>query len=293
MTADTNKRDLEAGIERDLENRLSYGGYLQLDTLLAAQKPLSDPPHHDEMLFIIQHQVAELWMKLIIHELRAAMRNVRADQLNPCFKILARVKQIQDQLFQMWGVLATLTPSEYQEFRGVLQSASGFQSVQYRMIEFLLGNKNAEMLDYYRHEPSGYRALKEVLESPSFYDEFLRYLSRAGLPVPGDMVHRDWSQPHRRDHRLVPVFRTIYENRSRYWDSYEMCEKLVDLEENFQLWRFRHMKTVERVIGYKKGTGGSSGVAFLKRALDLSFFPELIDVRTEIGNGQPGSDADY
>ena len=293
MNSETNKRDLEAGIERDLANRLSYGGYLRLDTLLSAQKPLSDPPHHDEMLFIVQHQVAELWMKLIIHELRAAMRNVRADRLNPCFKILSRVKQIQDQLFQMWGVLATLTPSEYQEFRGVLQSASGFQSVQYRMIEFLLGNKNADMLDYYGHDPEGQGALKEVLENPSFYDEFLRYLSRMGLPVPGDLVERDWSRPHRHDRRLVPVFRTIYENRTRYWDSYEMCEKLVDVEENFQLWRFRHMKTVERIIGHKKGTGGSSGVAFLKQALDLSFFPELIDVRTEIGDGRSGSDSDY
>lgn len=282
MDSESNIRELEEGIERRLGDRMSYGGYLMLDRLLSAQKPLSDPPHHDEMLFIVQHQVAELWMKLIIHELRAAMNHIRDDTLDPCFKILARVKQVQDQLYQMWGVLETLTPTEYLQFRSVLGSASGFQSVQYRTIEFLLGNKNAEMMDVYEHDPEGHRFLREVLESPSLYDEFLRYLARAGLPVPEDLLERDWTRPHRRDERLIPVFKTIYENTDRYWDSYEMCEKLVDLEENFQLWRFRHMKTVERIIGHKRGTGGSSGVKFLRQALDLSFFPELIDVRTEI-----------
>lgn len=285
MNSETNIRNLEAGIERRLEGRLTYGEYLKLDRLLSAQRPLSDPPHHDETLFIIQHQVAELWMKLIIHELRAAMAHIRADSLDPCFKILARVKQVQDQLFQMWGVLATLTPTEYQEFRGVLKSASGFQSVQYRIIEFLLGNKNAELMEIYEHDEKGHAALKAVLESPSLYDEFLRYLGRQGLAIPEDCLERDWSLPHRRNPRLVDVFRRIYEDTERYWDSYEMCEKLVDLEENFQLWRFRHMKTVERIIGHKKGTGGSSGVNFLRQALDLTFFPELIDVRTQIGDG--------
>lgn len=287
MNSDTNIRELEEGIERRLKDRLSYGGYLMLDRLLASQKPLSDPPHHDEMLFVVQHQVAELWMKLIIHELRAAIRHIQSDELDPCFKILSRIKQVQHQLYQMWGVLETLTPTEYLEFRPVLGSASGFQSYQYRTIEFLLGNKNAEMLEIYDYDPDGYRLLAEVLESPSLYDEFLRYLARSGLPVPGDLQERDWTQPHRRDPRLIPVFKTIYEDTERYWDSYEMCENLVDLEENFQLWRFRHMKTVERIIGHKRGTGGSSGVNFLKQALDLSFFPELIDVRTEIEPDQP------
>lgn len=287
MSSEDNIRELEEGIERRLSDRLSYGGYLMLDRLLSAQKPLSDPPHHDEMLFILQHQVAELWMKLIIHELRAAMNHIRDDNLDPCFKILARVKQVQGQLYEMWGVLETLTPSEYLEFRHVLGSASGFQSVQYRTIEFMLGNKNAEMMEVYDYDPEGYRYLKEVLESPSLYDEFLRYLSRIGLPVPEDLTERDWTKPHRRDSRLIPVFKLIYEDTNRYWDSYEMCENLVDLEENFQLWRFRHMKTVERIIGHKRGTGGSSGVNFLRKALDLSFFPELIDVRTEIEPDQP------
>lgn len=289
MSSDDNIRELEEGIERRLGDRLSYGGYLMLDRLLSAQKPLSDPTHHDEMLFILQHQVAELWMKLIIHELKAAMGHIRNDNLDPCFKILARVKQVQGQLYEMWGVLETLTPSEYLEFRPVLGSASGFQSVQYRTIEFMLGNKNAEMLEVYDHDPVGHQALKEVLESPSLYDEFLRYLARSGLPVPQDLQERDWTKPHRRDSRLVPVFKVIYENTDKYWDSYEMCENLVDLEENFQLWRFRHMKTVERIIGHKRGTGGSSGVSFLRKALDLSFFPELIDVRTEIEPSQPAT----
>lgn len=293
MSSDTNIRELEQGIERRLGDRLSYGGYLMLDRLLAAQKPLSDPTHHDEMLFIVQHQVAELWMKLIIHELQAAMRHIRSDNLDPCFKILARVKQVQDQLYQMWGVLETLTPTEYLEFRPVLGSASGFQSVQYRTIEFMLGNKNAEMLEIYDYDPEGHRFLREVLESPSLYDEFLRYLARQGLPVPENLQERDWTRPHQRDERLIPVFKAIYEDTENYWDSYEMCEKLVDLEENFQLWRFRHMKTVERIIGHKRGTGGSSGVKFLKQALDLSFFPELIDVRTEIEPDQPVKNSDY
>lgn len=288
MTSDANIRELEAGIERRPGDGLTYGGYLRLDRLLDAQRPLSDPPHHDEMLFIVQHQVAELWMKLIIHELAAAISHIRADSLDPCFKILARVKQVQDQLFQMWGVLATLTPSEYQQFRGVLGSASGFQSVQYRTIEFLLGNKNADLLEIYEHEPKGYDTLRRVLESPSLYDEFLHYLARRGHAVPEDLIERDWSQPHVRDARLLPVFRKIYENPDEHWDSYEMCEKLVDIEENFQLWRFRHMKTVERIIGHKKGTGGSSGVKFLKQALDLTFFPELIDVRTQLGTTDSG-----
>ena len=277
-----NRRDLEVEIQTDLADRLTYSGYLGLDKLLAAQRPLSSPNHHDEMLFIIQHQTTELWMKLMLHELGSALEHVRSDRLEPCFKILARVKQIQRQLFEQWAVLETLTPSEYAEFRGVLGGASGFQSPQYRALEFLLGNKNADMLKVFAHEPEVHDWLKRYLDQPSLYDEFLRYLSRRGLPVPAEKVERDWAEPYESDPGVTEVFRRIYTDTETHWDAYEMSEKLIDIEESFQLWRFRHMKTVERIIGHKRGTGGSSGVSFLKRALDLQFFPELIDVRTRI-----------
>ena len=280
-------RDLEPGIVTDLADRLSYGGYLRLDYLLGAQAPLSGapglPPRHDEMLFIIQHQVSELWMKLMIHELKAAIGYVRADTLDASFKILARVKLIQKQLFEQWAVLETLTPSEYEAFRPTLASSSGFQSAQYRAIEFLLGNKNARMLEVFRHDAANSAELDALLHAPSIYDEFLRHLSRRGLPVPATCIERDFTQPYVRHPDLLPVFKAIYEDPKRWWDAYDMCEKLVDIEEGFQLWRFRHMKTVERIIGHKAGTGGSSGVSFLKKALDQTFFPELIDVRTVIG----------
>jgi tryptophan 2,3-dioxygenase len=278
---------LEPGIVTDLRDRLTYTGYLCLDTLLGAQKPLSGsasaPARHDEMMFIIQHQTSELWMKLMIHELEAAIRFVQADQLDSCFKILARVKLIQKQLFEQWAVLETLTPSEYETFRPALGSASGFQSPQYRAIEFLLGNKDRPRADIFSYDAAIHAELIGLLEAPSLYDEFLRHLSRRGLPVPPGCVERDWSLPHLRNAALVEVFKTIYENPQRYWDAYEMAEKLVDVDEGFALWRFRHMKTVERIIGYKAGTGGSSGVAFLRRVLEHTFFPELIDVRTVIG----------
>jgi tryptophan 2,3-dioxygenase len=279
--------ELEPGIVTDLRDRQSYGGYLRLDRLLDAQQPVSrgtdDAPRHDEMLFIIQHQVSELWMKLMIHELRAAIAHVRADALEPCFKILARVKLIQKQLFEQWAVLETLTPSEYEAFRPALGTASGFQSAQYRAIEFLLGNKQAVILDVFRHEPATFAELDALLHAPSLYDEFLRLLARRGLPVPRASLVRDVTKPYVRNADLVPVLARIYEDSEQWWDAYDMCEKLVDVEEAFQLWRFRHMKTVERIIGYKPGTGGSSGVAFLRRALEHSFFPELLDVRTVIG----------
>jgi tryptophan 2,3-dioxygenase len=275
-----NQRPLDPGIVTDFEDRLSYATYLRLDELLQQQQLLSDPPHHDEMLFVIQHQVSELWMKLMIHELAAAIRFIQADQLDPCFKILSRVKLIQLQLFEQWAVLETLTPSEYLEFRPFLRSASGFQSYQYRKIEFLLGNKNREAIAVFAHEEAIYNDLKLTLEAPSIYDEFLRLLARRGLPIPSSAIDRDWSQPHQKDDALINVFRTIYEDPQRFWDAYEMCEKLVDIEEYFQLWRFRHLKTVERIIGFRPGTGGSSGATFLKQALDLTFFPELIGVRT-------------
>ena len=285
MPQPPNQRPIEAGITTDLGERLSYSGYLQLDTLLAAQRPLSNPVHHDEMLFIIQHQVAELWMKLVIHELRAAIAYLQADALAPTQKILARVKQVQRQLFEQWAVLETLTPNEYLQFRPVLGPASGFQSLQYRLVEFLLGNKNADMVGVFAHDLAAQAELRQTLDSPSLYDEFLRYLHRQGHAVPADRVQRDWTLPHARDERLIPVFRRIYEDIDTYWEAYALCEQLLDIEQSFQLWRFRHMKTVERIIGFRRGTGGSSGVGFLKQALELTFFPELLDVRTVLGSG--------
>ncbi len=279
---DLNKRDLEAGIEVDLRDRLTYGGYLQLDKLLDAQKPLSDPPHHDELLFIIQHQTSELWLKLIVHELRSAIGHLQHDDVDPCLKILARVKQVQRQLFEQWAVLETLTPSEYAQFRNVLGPASGFQSLQYRLVEFLLGNKNTDMVAVFAHDPRKQDELRKVLNAPSLYDEFLRHLGRGGHAIPSACLKRDWSQPHQHNPDLIPVLRAIYREPQRFWADYHLCEQLVDVEESFQLWRFRHMKTVERIIGYKRGTGGSSGVGFLKQALELRFFPELLDVRSEL-----------
>jgi tryptophan 2,3-dioxygenase len=272
--------DKEREFITDLAPETSYGGYLGLERLLSAQQPRSS--HHDEMLFIIQHQTSELWMKLMIHELAAAIRHVQADELAPCFKILARVKQIQRQLFEQWAVLETLTPSEYMQFRNILGPASGLQSHQFRAIEFLLGNKIANRIDVHRHSADTAAYLEKLLRSPSIYDEFLRYLSRKGMPVPRERVERDWSRPYERHPGVVAVFKTIYENTKHYWAEYDMCEKLVDVEENFQLWRFRHVKTVERIIGFKAGTGGTAGVAFLRKSLEVSLFPELIDVRTEI-----------
>jgi tryptophan 2,3-dioxygenase len=271
----------DPGFITDLAADTSYGGYLGLERLLTAQNPRSS--HHDEMLFIIQHQTSELWMKLMIHELAAAIAHVKSDDLAPCFKILARVKQIQRQLFEQWGVLETLTPSEYAMFRNVLGPASGLQSHQFRAIEFLLGNKIANRIEVHRHSVETTALLENLLNAPSIYDEFLRYLARKGMPVPAERVERDWSQPYERHPGVTAVFKTVYENTSQYWAEYDMCEKLVDVEENFLLWRFRHVKTVERIIGFKRGTGGTAGVSFLRKTLETSLFPELIDVRTELG----------
>jgi len=262
---------------------LTYGGYLDLGRLLSAQHPLSNPAHHDEMLFIIQHQTSELWMKLIIHELKAAIAHLREDDLGPCLKILARVKQIQRQLFEQWAVLATLTPSEYAQIRPFLATSSGFQSAQYREVEFLLGNKNADMVAVFSHDEVAREALDELLHEPSLYDEFLAYLSRRGYAVPAALLDRDWTQPYRLHDGLVDVFAGVYAEPHEHWGVYETCEELVDLEDNFQQWRFRHLQVVQRTIGQKTGTGGSTGVDFLRRALDLTFFPELYEVRTRIG----------
>lgn len=278
---DNNQRPVESSIVSDFSGKLNYSGYLSLDGLLAQQHPLSQPPHHDEMLFIIQHQVAELWMKLIIHELSAAIEHIRHDRISPTLKVLSRVKLIQMQLFDQWAVLETLTPSEYMEFRGVLGNASGFQSFQYRKLEFLLGNKNPDTIKVFAHDAPVYDDLLRTLQSPSLYDEFLRYLARRGYNIPAACLDRDWSVPHVRNEALIDIFREIYRNAKQHWEAYEMCEKLVDVEEYFQLWRFRHLKTVERIIGFRRGTGGSSGVGFLRQALELTFFPELLASRTE------------
>ena len=278
-----NKRELEQTIYTDLSRDDDYTGYLALDKLLSAQTPLSDPPHHDEMLFIIQHQVAELWIKLLIHEVGGAIRYMQDDRLAPANKNLARVRHIQNQLYNQWKVLDTLTPSEYGEFRHVFGKASGFQSAQYRILEFTLGNKSRATMRVFEHQPEWHARLVQALESPSLYEEFLMHLARQGMAVPERALDRDFSDVRDEDSDVVDVLRTIYENRSDNWERYETCEALVDISNNFQFWRFHHMKTVERIIGHKRGTGGSSGVPFLKKALDIEFFPELLRVRTEIG----------
>ena len=269
-----NTRAIEGTVVTDFEDRMSYGGYLDLPTLLSAQRPLSGsegkPEHHDELLFIVQH------------ELGAACRLLREDQLAPALKCIARVKHIQKTLTEQWSVLATLTPAEYGQFRGVLGNASGFQSYQYRAVEFVLGNKNAKMMQVFESDAAATAILRRALESPSLYDEFLRLLARAGYPIPADVLERDVTLAWTFHPDLVPVFAQIYANPDEHWAAYETCEELVDLEDNFQLWRFRHLKTVERIIGSKTGTGGSSGAPFLRRALELTFFPELYAVRTEI-----------
>jgi tryptophan 2,3-dioxygenase len=276
------ERASPAAEAQDTAGEVRYETYLQLDKLLSAQQPIT-VPEHDEMLFIIQHQVAELWFKLMLHELDAAIACLQEDQLARSIKILNRVKQVQHQLTSQWSVLATLTPNEYSAFRTALGTASGFQSPQYRLLEFKLGNKDRGLLARFGHHLEHYRQLKQALESPSLYDEFLRYLYRVGHRVPEARVERDWTEPYEHHPGVVDVFKIIYEHPDEYWAAYEVSERLVDIEINFQSWRFHHMKTVERIIGGKTGSGGTSGVKFLRSALDLTFFPELIEVRTQIG----------
>jgi tryptophan 2,3-dioxygenase len=277
------KRNLESTIHTKLDRDNDYTAYLGLDALLDSQHPLSDPPHHDEMLFIIQHQVTELWMKLVIHEIEGAIGKLHENDLPPAVKNLARVKHIQTQLFNQWMVLDTLTPSEYVQFRHVFGKASGFQSPQYRLLEFLLGNKSSALLPVYAHQPVWYERLLNALKAPSLYEEFLAFLSRSGMAVPVGALERDFSKVRVEDDEVVAVLKKIYDEPRKHWATYEMCEALTDIANNFQFWRFHHMKTVERIIGHKSGTGGSSGVPFLKKALETEFFPELIRVRTEIG----------
>lgn len=274
------QRDLEKGIHVELAKDETYGGYLQLDQLLSCQTPRSS--EHDELLFIIQHQTSELWMKLMLHELDKALDCVKRDDLSASFKIFARVAHIQRMLFEQWAVLETMTPSEYLTFRGALGRSSGFQSYQYRAIEFMFGNKDGHALLPHRDSPEIHAWLEARLKQPSLYDEFLRYLHRKGSPVPQSHVERDFTKPYVKSEEIVKLFKNVYEKPEQNWVAYEMAEKLVDVEERFQLWRFRHMKTVHRIIGHKTGTGGSSGVTFLQRALGMTFFPELWDVRTEL-----------
>ena len=283
MGTTPNQRDLETGIRRDFSRSMSYGDYLRLDVLLSAQQPLSDPPQHDELLFIVQHQTSELWLKLLVHELRSARALLRTDDLAPALKRMARIKHIQHTLTEQWSVLATLTPSEYAEIRPFLASSSGFQSAQYREVEFLLGNKNADMVKVFAHDEGTRDTLATLLGEPSLYDEFLGHLSRQGYAVPQRLLERDWTRTHSLDDELVDLLAGVYADPAAHWGVYETCEELVDIEDAFQQWRFRHLQVVQRVIGHKVGTGGSSGVDFLRRALDLTFFPELYEVRTRIG----------
>ncbi len=277
------KRKLEKTIHMNLSRDDDYTAYLSLDQLLDSQTPLSDPPHHDEMLFIIQHQVAELWIKLVIHEIGAAIRHLRDDELPQAVKNLARVRHIQSQLYNQWKVLDTLTPAEYSEFRHVFGKASGFQSAQYRMLEFTLGNKSRSTMAVFEHQPDWHARLTSALESPSLYEEFLMHLKRRGMAIPDRAIARDFSEARGEDEEVIAVLKVIYENRAEHWSRYEMCEALMDIANNFHFWRFHHMKTVERIIGHKSGSGGSSGVSFLKKALDIEFFPDLMRVRTLIG----------
>jgi tryptophan 2,3-dioxygenase len=270
----------DEAVHWDLGSSLSYGQYLQLDKLLSAQKPLSN--EHNEMLFVIVHQVSELWMRLMLHELGAALECVRRDDLGPTFKMLARVSRTQTQLISVWDVLSTMSPFEYSAFRNALGRSSGFQSLQYRLLEFILGNKNAEMLNVHRRDPQAFETLSRALAAPSLYDEVLRLLSRRGYGIPEDYLARDFSQPYRASKQVAGAWLGVYHNAAKDFDLYELAEALVDLDQSFQLWRCHHLKTVERIIGYKPGTGGTGGVSYLAKALELKFFPELWQIRTSM-----------
>jgi tryptophan 2,3-dioxygenase len=264
----------------DFRREMSYGDYLGLKDLLACQRPLSGA--HDETLFIVIHQSSELWIKLCLHEIAGAIRQIRADDLGPAFKMMARIARVQVQLIQSWEVLSTMTPFDYASFRESLGKSSGFQSFQYRMLEFRLGNKNAAMARVFNADRGIAKQVQAALTEPSIYDESLALLARRGLPIPKSKLKRDFSKPYVADRRVMEAWREVYRDAETHWDLYELAEKLVDLEYRFHLWRFSHMKTVERIIGNKMGTGGTSGVNYLKKALELTFYPELWAVRTEI-----------
>ncbi len=273
------ERDV-SGAKTDFSRDMSYGDYLHLDQVLSAQHPLS--PDHNEMLFIVQHQTSELWMKLMLHELRAAIAAVAQDELPDAFKKLARVSRIMEQLVHAWDVLATMTPPEYSAIRPYLANSSGFQSWQYRCIEFAMGNKNPAMLAPHAHHPVRHAEVKHALESPSLYDECLQLLARRGLPVPAFHLQRDWSQPYPASKDVEAAWLVAYRDPKQHWDVYQLGEELTDLEDAFRLWRFRHVTTVERVIGFKRGTGGTNGVGYLRKMLDVVLFPEIWTLRTSL-----------
>jgi len=270
----------EADVQVDFAHSMSYGDYLALDAILGAQHPRS--PDHNEMLFIVQHQTSELWMKLMLHELRAAMAHIGKDELGTAFKMLARVSRIMEQLVHAWDVLATMTPPEYSAIRPYLDSSSGFQSYQYRCVEFSLGNKNAAMLRPHAHRPELLAHVEVAYRNPSLYDEALRLLARRGISVPVTHLERDWSLPYQADGGVEAAWLQVYRDPQRYWDLYQLGEELTDLEDAFRLWRFRHVTTVERVIGFKRGTGGTGGVSYLRKMLDVVLFPEIWTLRTQL-----------
>ena len=270
----------EEGAQLDFAQDMSYGDYLHLDEVLNAQHPLS--PNHNEMLFIIQHQTSELWMKLMLHELRAAVAAIAADELGTAFKMLARVSRIMEQLVHAWDVLATMTPPEYSAIRPYLSASSGFQSYQYRCIEFAMGNKNAAMLKPHAHRADLLAQVETALAAPSLYDESLRLLARRGVPVPAEALNRDWTQPYVESDAVRDAWLVVYRAPDTHWDLYQLGEELTDLEDAFRLWRFRHVTTVQRIIGFKRGTGGTSGVGYLRKMLDTVLFPEVWALRTEL-----------
>ena len=280
MTKETEKIVHDEKAQLDFSASMSYGDYLHLDEILGAQHPLS--PAHDEMLFIVQHQTSELWMKLMLHELNAATRCIATEQLADAFKMLARVSRIMEQLVSAWTVLSTMTPPEYTAMRPYLANSSGFQSAQYRCIEFALGNKNAAMLKPHAHRADLLAQVDAAYRAPSLYDESLRLLARRGLPVPADRLERDWTQPYDASDGVEAAWLTVYRAPHEHWDLYQLGEKLTDLEDAFRLWRFRHVTTVERVIGFKRGTGGTGGVSYLRKMLDVVLFPEIWRLRTEL-----------
>jgi tryptophan 2,3-dioxygenase len=276
----TEPSNLPDGAHVDFRDAMSYGDYLRLDLLLSAQQPASN--EHNELLFIIQHQATELWMKLALHELVAARRHIMDDDLQPAFKMLSRVSRIMNNLIQAWDILSTLTPSEYSSFRESLGKSSGFQSHQNRSLEFLFGNKKQAMLTPFEHRPELHGPLKALLESPSIYDEANRLLARRGMALDHVAVDRDWSLPYVANDSVARAWASVYANPKAHWDLYELAEKLVDLEDYFRQWRFRHVTTVERVIGFKRGTGGTSGVGYLRDMVGVRLFPELWDLRTAL-----------
>jgi tryptophan 2,3-dioxygenase len=276
----TEKIVAEEKAQLDFSNNMSYGDYLHIDTILSAQHPLS--PAHDEMLFIVQHQTSELWMKLMLHELRAALAHIASDRMAPAFKMLARVSKIMEQLVHAWDVLATMTPPEYSAIRPYLGQSSGFQSYQYRCIEFSLGNKNAAMLKPHAHSAERLALVQSAYEAPSLYDEALKLLARRGIAVPQSHLQRDWTQPYTASPEVEQAWLQVYRNPEQHWDLYQLGEELTDLEDAFRLWRFRHVTTVERVIGFKRGSGGTGGVSYLRKMLDVVLFPEIWTLRTAL-----------